>query len=240
MPSIETSLYEMNWYPTLPNDNNEELCEYNKIIIISFKTMSILSSVLNVLADVGVSEECIDLYYIPGGGNIADFQEKLVQKLNLGDTEGQKVLVINLLPLAVAMFAIEEDLSMTANWLSFESTLEALKALSKNEMEKSKLVAFTSQSFGCEIHSDQGYSVPWAATVLGMARAANLETEIPVIPVDLGTAPSDEEVKKALQSLNLRSVEEGLVISPSEIHQPLLQRVKIEESKVSRIIKSFS
>ena len=118
---------------------------------------------------------------------------------------------------------------MTANWLSFESNLEVFKTLSKSEMEGSKLVAFTCQSFGFREKLEVDFPMPWAATVLVMARAVNLETGIPLIPIDFGRIPSDAEVKKALLSLNLRSIEEGLVIARSTVHQTLLQRLRVTD-----------
>ena len=232
LPSMEASMYEMSWYPTLITDDSENLHEYDKIIIISFKNMSTLGSVATALANIGISDEYIDIQYISGGENVAEFQKEILQKVNINDASSSKILVINLLPLAVNTCLVHEELSMTANWLSFESNLEVLKALGKSEMEGSKLVAFTCQSFGCKENSEKDFPLPWAATVLGMARAVNLETDIPLIPIDFGRLPSDTEVKKVLLSLNLRSIEEGLVISPSTVHQPLLQRVNTTDSKV--------
>ena len=235
LPLMETSLYEMNWYPTSAINDHENLHEYEKIIIISFREMSALTSVTTALADIGISKEVIDVQSITGSENIADFTEQILQKLKLSDASTRKVLVINLLPLAVTICS-GEDLSMSANWLSFESNLEVLKALSKSEMEGSKLLTFTCRSFGCQENPENDFSMPWAATVLGMARAVNLETDIPLIPIDFGRMPSEEEVKKVLLSLNLRSIEEGLVISPSAIQQPLLQRIKAEDVKVRSIV----
>ena len=232
---METSIYEMNWYPSSTTDDDERF-EYDKVVIVSFRTMKILTSLMNAFADIGFSKECIDVQYISGDEMVANFHEQILQKLTFSDTDVKRVMVINLLPFAVNVFSIEEELSMTTNWLSFESTLEILKVLSRNEKVDSKLVAFTCQSFGCELNSDGDYHVPWAATVLGMARATNLETDVSLIPIDLGRKPSDEEVKKALLSLNLRSVEEGLVISPTAVHQPLFQRVKVENSEVINIV----
>lgn len=225
----------MNWYPSSTTDDNDSL-EYDKIVVISFRTMSILTSVTNAFADIGVSKESIEVQYISGGEMVANFHEQILQKLTFSDTDVKRIMVINLLPFAVNMYSVEEELSMTTNWLSFESTLEILKVLSKNESVDSKLVAFTCQTFGCELNSDEGHPVPWAATVLGMARATNLETDVSLIPIDFGRAPSDEEVKKALLSLNLRSVEEGLVISSTAVHQPLFQRVKADNSEVINIV----
>ena len=234
---METSLYEMNWYPTSAINDNENLHEYEKIIIISFRDKSVLTSVTTALANIGIYKEFIDLQSITGSENIADFAEQILQKLKLSGASTRKILVINLLPLAVTICSGEEDLSMTANWLCFESNLDVLKALSKSEMQGSKLVTFTLRSFGCEENPEKEFfSMPWAATVLGMARAVNLETDIPLIPIDFGGIPSEEEVTKVLLSLNLRSVEEGLVISPSAIHQPLLQRVKVGDVKVRSIL----
>ena len=235
LPSMETSMYEMNWYPTLATDDNENLHEYEKIIIISFKNMSTLASVTTGLAEIGIPDEYIDLHSIAGGDNVAEFQKEISQKVNVNDAGSSKILVINLLPLAVNACSVLEELSMTANWLSFESNLEILKVLSKGEMEGSILVAFTCQSFGFRDNLEVDFPMPWAATVLGMARAVNLETGIPLIPIDFGKIPSDAEVKKALLSLNLRSIEEGLVIARSTVHQPLLQRLKVTDSKVCKV-----
>ena len=236
MPSMETSLYEMNWFPTPNESSGEGLCEYDQILIIGFQNSLVLSSIMRIFADIGICKEKIDLYNITGGEVASNFQEEVIDKIKLSETTELKVLVINLLPLFAHVLSAGDELSLTTNWLTFESTLDVLKVLSKKEMQSSKLVAFTCKSFGSGMHSNEGCLLPWAATVLGMARAANLETTIPLIPVDIGPKPTDEEVKTALLSLNLRSAEEGLVVSPSSVYQPMLQRVKEGDVAVSHAL----
>lgn len=216
----------MNWLPSPLPTVSEDMLDHDKIFIIGFKNNSVFKLIMEALDQLKFPSECTTFQEVSGSEIIADFQEQFTQKINIEEVADQKVLVINLLPLFAHTVSNEEISNLTAYWLCFESTLEILKALSKHEMKKSKLVTYTHRCFDGRLHSDGGTSIPWAATVLGMARATNLETEIPLIPVDIGMKPTVEEVKATLLSLKLRSVEEGIIVSPTNIHQPLFQRVK--------------
>ena len=94
LPSMETSMYEMNWYPTLATDDNENRREYDKLKIISFKNISTLVSVKTGLAEIGIPDEYIDLHSIAGSENFAEFQKEISQKVNVNNAGNSKILII--------------------------------------------------------------------------------------------------------------------------------------------------
>lgn len=236
LPSMETSIYEMGWLPSEADTVADDLLKYEKIVIVGFKSSPISSSVMNALVEIGFPNQSIALQELSGSEAIADFQEKVLKAVHVGEQISEKVLVISLLPLFAYNASKEDGLSFTALWLSFETTLEILKFLSKNEMRSSKVAAFTYHSFGSGMHAEDGHALPWAATVLGMARVTNIEVDIPLVPIDVGIQPSEEEIKAALLSLSVRSAEEGLVVTPSSVYQPMFQRVKQQALAVSYAI----
>ncbi len=53
----------------------------------------------------------------------------------------------------------------------------------------------------------------------------NLETKIPFINIDVSKDVCKDDYVTAFSSLNEYSIEEGLVVSPNDVRQPLFERV---------------
>ena len=224
-PVMESSLYEMNWIPAGDTQKTDNLGEYDEFLILGFKDCCLTKKTIECLTDSGVKSEHILFNEIKGGDMVLNFATEFQERLEKGNDVKKSVIVINLLPSFAHSLSLGEDLALTAQWLCFESTLMILKILHESHLCNSKILVFCCQSFGSDMTDEKEYSLPWGSTSLGLARVTNIETDIPVIPIDLKKNPSKEDIKAALSSIQLRSVEEGLVVSPSTMYQPILQRV---------------
>ena len=231
-PSFETSTYEMNWILDGPEETEEKktksMKENIEFLIVGLKDSKFHINVQDAMSALTVHENRIHFQEIIASDTVNNFTAKVRDCIEECDLREKQVVVVNLLASVAHSIAFDVQLSLSAHWLCFESTLELLKILSDLNMQKSKLVVFTRQSFGYETFDKQEYSVPWAATTLGLARVTNLETNIPVICIDVRHDAEKEDFEKAFSSINLPSTEEGLIVSEAGIQQPLFERVNTE------------
>ena len=231
-PSFETSTYEMNWIVDGPEEMEQKktksVKENIEFLIVGLKDTKFHINVKDAISALTVHEGKIHFQEIAASDTVTNFTAKVRDCIEDYDLKEKQVVVVNLLASIAHSIAFDMQLSLSAHWLCFESTLELLKILSDLNMQKSKLVVFTRQSFGYEAFDKQEYSVPWAATALGLARVTNLETNIPVICIDVRHDAEKEDFEKAFASIDLPSTEEGLIVSDAGIQQPLFERVNTE------------
>lgn len=231
-PSFENSIYEMNWILDGPEEVQQEKTKGMKknidFLIVGLKDSKFHVNVKDALSALTVHETRIHFQEVTASDTVHNFTTKIRECIEECNLKEKQVVVVNLLASIAHSIAFDVQLSLSAHWLCFESTLELLKILSDLNMQKSKLLVFTCQSFGYEIFDKQEYSVPWAATTLGLARVTNLETNIPVISIDVRQDAEKTDFEKAFASINLQSAEEGLIVSEAGIQQPLFERVNKE------------
>ncbi len=169
-PVYEKSIYEMNWIPNesegKTNSNIKEL-KNSKWLILSCKDNKNSSTVTKALDELEVDAEDVVMLEVEASNLDYDFQAELTAKVKEMDCEEKELNVVNLLPTTVNSFSSEADQFSNAEWLSFESNLECLKALATLESPKCKLIAVTCQVIACDAFDKSKCGTPWAATALG-------------------------------------------------------------------------
>ena len=246
-PVFEKSIYQMNWIADGSDDVSaedgaktekepekgkkakpKEKKKKRKWLILSNEKSSVSKAVTEAFDVLQEDPEDISFLEASVTDMVKDFKDKLSKHIESMECEDKELIVVNLLPTIAHSIGLDIDIAFSAHWLCFESSLETLKILSDNEMKlsSSKLLVVTYQSVGYDVLERHNCSIPWAATPLGMARATNLETKVPVICVDVGTDACKDEFISTFKSLEDRSIEEGLIVSKSAIHRPLFERVR--------------
>ncbi len=226
-PFFEGSIYEMNWKEEEKTEAKTEKTSVknSEWLILSYQNRNHLKRISEALKELEVDEENINVKEMTGGDMIHDFQQQITTKIESMNCADKELVIVNLLPTIAHGISSENELFLSAQWLSFESTLETLKAVTAMELTNCKIVAVTCQVMGYDVFDKKSSNIPWAATPLGLSRVTNLETKIPVICVDLNQNPCKDDYVMTFKSLDDHSVEEGLIVSTTKVQKPIFERV---------------
>eukprot|EP00794_Sanderia_malayensis_P013962 gene13962-15419_t len=230
-PVFERSIYELNWKDDAKESEQKTQCKSlskSKWLILSFPESPHLGNACKALEELQVNGNGVEVHEMSCSDVSKDFEAQLKTKIeDMAYPDDQELIILNLLPAMSQKINCEGDMLLSAQWLCFESTLETLKAVSALELKACRIITVTCNSIGVDAFDvgSTNSAVPWAATSWGLSRVTNLETKIPVICIDVAQRASKDDFITAFNSLDDRSIEEGLVLTGDVIQRPLFERV---------------
>ena len=229
-PEMGGSVYDINLERQNIQNSRKERVDEQFFVVIAERKAPYVQTVLEAFQELNVQRTNFIIAEINESDDIGNFIDETIDAVR---QQERQLIILNFLSFLTYNIPCESENDIISEMLCFEANLKLLQFLNRNEMNKSRILAFNCRSESGSGTRD-GIIAPWSGFCWGMARTTNIESKTPLVCVELKEDFKKDAVIKSILSIDMPSAGEGMVLRDNEILQPCLVKYdsKVCDAKI--------
>ena len=227
--------YEVNWKEEeLASEERKESVEYLTCVVLKDST-DFSNTLISRLQDSKVKVITIDP---PRDAAYNNEVQKVIETgfSDIPKRDSSNLRVINMWPVETTLLLDDCDVIDQAQSIAFSSSVFLIKLLVQKEWLDSRLFLVTksAQVLSSFERSPEAKSMPWASTVWGLRRTANLEEfSLRVTAIDVDTNANVDEIDAFIDEILGDSIEDEVAFRDGKRFINRLQRLQTLQSETT-------